>query len=228
MRLAKPHLDIGLFTNDIDKHRRFWGTEVKLRLDHKLDFGNGTIQHRYDAHDSVIKVNHFPETFSPTPPSGYVGLSIARAGDQVWQGSHPGGERVELVPPGTRGVVGIGVTVQTPAPERMMSFYIDAMEFDYVDKHIARCGDSLLFVERGPGGSVTDDFVGPNFRYLTVQVFDADSACEGIVRRGGRLGRPPLSFAKIARYGFVCDPDGNWIEISARTSLTGIVPPPNI
>jgi lactoylglutathione lyase len=26
------------------------------------------------------------------------------------------------------------------------------------------------------------------------------------------------------RFGFVKDPDGNWIEISARASLTGIAP----
>ena len=52
MRLAKSHLDIGLFTNDITSHRVFWSETVGLRLDHELDFGNGTIQHRYDAHDS--------------------------------------------------------------------------------------------------------------------------------------------------------------------------------
>jgi lactoylglutathione lyase len=90
-----------------------------------------------------------------------------------------------------------------------------------------RCGDSLLFVEEGPGGSETDDFIGPNFRYLTVQIFDADETCDQIVVRGGRLGKAPVTFEDVARYGFVCDPDGNWIELSARKSLTGLTPPPD-
>jgi lactoylglutathione lyase len=132
---------------------------------------------------------------------------------------------VRLVPTGTDGVVGIGITVRTPEPARMMAFYLGAMEFDAVGPRTARCGDTLLFVEKGPGGSPGDDFVGPAFRYLTVQIFDADEACRGIVARGGTLARAPVSFGQVARFGFVADPDGNWIEISARASLTGIVPP---
>ena len=67
-----------------------------------------------------------------------------------------------------------------------------------------------------------DHVVGPGFRYLTVQVFDADAEMSGIVARGGRIVRDAVSFAGVARFGFVADPDGNWIEISARTSLAGI------
>lgn len=228
MRLAKPHIDLGMFTPDIASHRKFWGEDVGLRFDHELDFGNGTIQHRYDAHDSVIKVNHFPQLFAPQPPSGLVGLTIARDGTAGWEGRVPGGgEYVRLVPPGTDGVVGIGITVSTPDPARMMAFYIEAMEFEPAGPTTARGGDSLLFFVKGPGAQPTTDFVGPNFRYLTVQIFDADEACAGIVTRGGRLARAPVSFGKVARYGFVWDPDGNWIEMSARASLTGILPKPD-
>lgn len=227
MRLAKPHLDLGLFTNDINAHQQFWGETVGLRLDHELRLSPGILQHRYDAHDSVIKVNHFAEPFAPLPPSGYTGLTIARADAPAWSGPNPGGEMVHLVPPGTDGVVGIGITVQTPDPDRMMKFYLEAMEFERAGENVARCGDSLLFVTEGAGGSVTEDFIGPDFRYLTVQIFDADEACDAIVRRGGTLGRKPVTHGEVARYGFVLDPDGNWIEISARASLTGIVPPPD-
>lgn len=225
MRLAKPHLDIGLFTNDIKAHQDFWQNTVGLRLDHELKLAPTITQHRYDAHDSVIKVNHFTEPFEPLPPSGYCGLVIACERDDVWEGQHPGGETVRLVPHGHDGVVGIGIVVSTPDPERMMQFYTEAMEFERVSAHVARCGDSLLFVVEGDGGQDSADFVGANFRYLTVQIFDADKACEEIVARGGRLGKKPISHGKVARYGFVLDPDGNWIEISARTSLTGIEPP---
>lgn len=225
MKLAKQHLDIGLFTNDIAAHAEFWGDTVGLRLDHRLELREGWVQHRYDAHGSVIKVNHYVAPLPAHPPSGYRGLSIARAGAPAWEGRHPGGELVRLVPPGTDGIVGIGITVSTPEPARMMDFYLGAMEFEQAGPTTARCGDTLLFVEKGPGGVVTDDFIAPNFRYLTVQIFDADQACADIVARGGRLARAPINFGTVARYGFVADPDGNWIEISARTSLTGIAPP---
>ena len=224
MRLAKPHLDIGLFTADIAAHRAFWGETVGLRLDHELELRPGWVQHRFDALDSVIKINHFVDPLPSWPPSGYRALTIARDGP-TWEGRHPGGELVRLVPPGTDGIVGVGITVVTPEPARMMAFYLEAMEFDEVGPTTARCGDTLLFVTKGTGGTATSDFIAPNFRYLTLQIFDADRACAEIVARGGRLALAPVSFGTVARYGFVADPDGNWIEISARASLTGVAPP---
>lgn len=224
MRLAKPHLDIGLFTPDIAAHAAFWGETIGLRLDHQLAFDSDWVQHRYDAHDSVIKINHYRHPLPDRPPSGYTGLLIARANMPAWEGRHPGGEMVRLVPPGTDGIVGIGITVSTPEPARMMDFYLGAMEFAAAGPNVARCGDTLLFVEKGPGGAPSENFIGPNFRYLTIQIFDADAECAAILARGGRLGHAPVNFGTVARYGFVLDPDGNWIEISARTSLTGIAP----
>lgn len=224
MELAKPHLDIGLFTNDIDEQCEFWSTTIGLRLDHVLELDNGWAQHRFDAHNSVIKINHVTRPLATMPRSGYTGLAIASAAEHTWSGKHPSGDTVQLVAPGTQGIVGIGITVSTPEPARMMDFYLHAMQFEEVDQMTARCGDSLLFVEQGPGGKPSDDFKGSAFRYLTVQIFDADEACREIVDRGGDLGQAPVSYKDIARYGFVCDPDGNWIEMSARTSLTGIKP----
>jgi lactoylglutathione lyase len=93
------------------------------------------------------------------------------------------------------------------------------MGFERADDYIARCGDSLLFVEKGVCGYESNSFIGANFRYLTVQVFDADKAIREIVARGGLPGSPAIDFRDVARYGFVRDPDGNWIEISARRSL---------
>lgn len=219
MKLAKAHLDIGLFTQDIDRQRAFWRDIAGLRLDHELPMAAGWVQHRFDAHDSVVKLNHWMAGLPALPPTGYAALTIARDGAAEWQGHDPDGNRVRLVPPGTDGVSGIGITVTTPDPVRMMAFYLGAMEFEQAGPKVARCGDSLLFVEEGPGGSDGDDFIGRGFRYLTVQIFDADQACADIVARGGRLARAPINFRGVARYGFVKDPDGNWIEISARNSL---------
>ena len=224
MKLAKPHLDIGLFTRQISKHREFWGGTVGLRLDHELELKKGWVQHRFDAHNSVVKVNHWSDDLPSLPPTGYVGLTIARQGTRGWEGRHPDGNWVRLMPPGTDGVTRIGITVRTPDPKRMMGFYVDVMEFERVGPFTARAGDTMLFVEEGPGGSETEDFVGPGYRYLTVQIFDADQSMKDIVARGGRIAREAVSFKDVARYGFVKDPDGNWIEMSARTSLTGIKP----
>ena len=80
MRLAKPHLDLGMFTADIDSHRQFWGDDIGLRLDHELPFDALWVQHRYDAHGSVIKVNHYRHPMPDVPPSGLTGLTIAREG----------------------------------------------------------------------------------------------------------------------------------------------------
>jgi lactoylglutathione lyase len=223
MRLAKPRLDIGLFTDDIDAQRGFWGDVVGLRVDHELKIERGWVQHRYDAHGSVVKVNHIEAGIPGRPPSGITGLTVAVDGQtEPWVGRHPGGDRVELVAPGTGGVTGIGVTLTSPDPDRLYGFYRDAMEFEPVAPGVLRCGETVVTVFEGPGGADADDVVGPGFRYLTVQVFDADAEAAEIARRGGRIVREPISFAGVARFGFVADPDGNWIEISARTSLTGI------
>lgn len=225
MRLAKPHLDLGMFTADIDDHRRFWGEDIGLRLDHELPFDALWVQHRYDAHGSVIKVNHYRHPMPDVAPSGLAGLTIAREGVSPREARTPGGEWVRLVTPGTNGVVRIGITVRTPEPQRLLDFYLGVLEFEAAGPMTARCGDSLLFVEKGPGGTLTPDFMGPGFRYLTIQIFDADAETAACVARGARLGRAPVNFGTIARYGFVLDPDGNWIELSARASLTGVAPP---
>lgn len=233
MRLAKPHLDIGLFTNDVETQRKFWSDVAGLRLDHELTLEPGWVQHRFDAHGSVIKVNHLSWALPPLPPSGLAGLAIAcPPGTPAWDGVHPGGDRVQLVPSGTGGVTGIGITISSRDPARMIDFYRTAMEFEPDGPDSLRCGDTLLTIVEGAGGQDSsptnpdgtswEGLIGPGFRYTTVQVFDADEECARIVEQGGRLVRKPLSFAGVARVACVADPDGNWIEISARTSLTGI------
>jgi lactoylglutathione lyase len=37
-------------------------------------------------------------------------------------------------------------------------------------------------------------------------------------------GAAPVTLGEVARIAFVRDPDGNWIEISQRSSLTGKLP----
>jgi predicted enzyme related to lactoylglutathione lyase len=64
----------------------------------------------------------------------------------------------------------------------------------------------------------------PGFRYITVQVLDVDAVHAGVLARGGMEGHSPMTLGKVARISFVRDPDGNWIELSQRASLTGDLP----
>jgi lactoylglutathione lyase len=65
----------------------------------------------------------------------------------------------------------------------------------------------------------------PGYRYLTVQVWDCDEEFARAVEGGGTAGMAPRTMGEVARFGFVRDPDGNWLEISQRASLTGPLPP---
>ncbi|WP_308818724.1 VOC family protein [Pseudonocardia alni] len=223
MKLAKPHLDIGLFTNDVRAHRGFWADEVGVPFDHELPMGPGWAIHRFDAHGSVVKVNHRVEPLPARDPSGFATLTIAREGiGESRSLTGPGGEGVQLVEPGTDDVTRIGITITSPNPGRLVDFYATALEFDELGPDRLRCGDSILTVVEGPGGVDGPDHVAPGYRYLTVQIFDADREMAGVVRRGGRIARDPVDYPGIARYGFVADPDGNWTELSARTQWTGV------
>jgi lactoylglutathione lyase len=95
------------------------------------------------------------------------------------------------------------------------------MQFEATGEADFRCGDSLLMLAEAGAAVRTEPVRAPGFRYITVQVWDVDEEHKGIVERGGTEGRPPVTLGATARISFVRDPDGNWIEVSQRASLTG-------
>jgi lactoylglutathione lyase len=96
------------------------------------------------------------------------------------------------------------------------------MQYERVGEGRYRCGDSLIVIaERGKVDHRGEQWRGPGFRYTTVQVWDCIAEYEGILARGGTSGDAPRVLGETVRYAFVCDPDGNHIEISQRASLTG-------
>jgi len=219
--LAKPHLDIGLFTNERDRQLAFWQREVGLDYDHLAKLGGGRQQHRHHCNGSIVKLNHARDPLPSLPPSGYRELLIARDGLAAPRPlADPDGNKVTLVPRGWRGVQGIAVAMLANDLAAFDAFYRGALGFTPLPDGVWRCGDTLLLPVQGAVAR-GDDWVAPGWRYLTVQVFDADAAYDEILARGGTVGRPPATVGTTARYGFVRDPDGNWIEISARASLTG-------
>jgi lactoylglutathione lyase len=222
MRLAKPSFDVGLMTRDGAAARSFWSEAAGLRLDHVLDVENGRSQFRYDVHGSVVKVNHFPH-MPPSAPAdgGYVALECAdAAGVGAWL-TGPDRTLFRRVPRIANGRADVRVVLHTVDVERLWRFYVRVLEFEPLSESEVLCGRSALQFEKRPGLRSEPALEGSGYRYLTVQIFDADRAHRHVLAAGGMEGMPPTNLRDVARFSFVRDPDGNWIELSARASLIG-------
>ena len=55
--------------------------------------------------------------------------------------------------------------------------------------------------------------------------FEVDREHAHVLAHGGREARAPVTLGTTARISMVRDPDGNWIELSQRASLTGSLEP---
>jgi lactoylglutathione lyase len=227
MKIAKPHVDFGLYTNRLKEQLDFWQNEVGLAFEEMLPVGGGVRQHRHAMNGSVFKLNHSKEPLPATPsPCGYRRLSIARAGlDAPVELIDPDGNPVRLVPPGFEGIVGIEIELGVRDLAAFDAFYAGALQLERIGEHRYRFGDSLLRCERDPKAGHSGSMRERGFRYLTIQVFDVDETHAEILGAGGEEGHAPLTLGKTARISFVRDPDGNWIEISQRASLTGSLEP---
>jgi catechol 2,3-dioxygenase-like lactoylglutathione lyase family enzyme len=223
MKLAKPHLDIGLFSNKRDEQLAFWQHTVGLVYDHVGKLGGGVQQHRHHMNGSILKMNHARDPLPALRPSGIVGLQIAREGLSAPRPlADPDGNKVTLVPKGHEGVEGIAILLKVNDPAQHDRFWTHAMQYERAGEGRYRCGDSLIVVaEQGKVEPRGELWRGPGWRYTTVQVWDCLAEYEGILARGGTSGGAPRVLGETVRYAFVCDPDGNHIEISQRASLTG-------
>ena len=226
MNIAKPQFDFGLYTNLLDEQLAFWQNEVGLAFEEMLPVGRGVRQHRHAMNGSVFKLNHSRDPLPAPSPCGYRQLSIARAGlDALVHLEDPDGNRVRLVPPGHEGVDGIEIELGVRDPSAFDAFYAGALGLQQIGKHRYQFGDSVLCFDADSAAGRSGGMREPGFRYLTIQVFDVDSEHAAIVARGGEEGHPPRTLGTTARISFVRDPDGNWIEISQRASLTGTLEP---
>jgi lactoylglutathione lyase len=225
MRLAKPRVDIGLNTNNLEPMLAFWQNEVGLALDHVLPIRKGLQQHRHDALGSVVKINHHTESLPGTPPSGYAELLIARQGLTAARSlQDPDGNKVTLVPPGSFGItqIGIRIKVRTLAPHSR--FYAEALGLTEEVVPIGatfRAGETLLLLEASPQAPSDATMEGKGWRYITFQVFKVDEDHARVLANGGREAMKPVTLGTTARISMVRDPDGNWIELSQRASITG-------
>jgi catechol 2,3-dioxygenase-like lactoylglutathione lyase family enzyme len=222
MELAKLALDVGLFTNQPDTLLPFWQHEVGLPFDEMLPVGGGVHQLRHRIGESILKINHSRDPLPETPASGYRSLRIATAGiDSDRQLTDPDNNRVTLIPEGTDRVTQLELTVAVRSIEAHTDFYERVLGLDRLDERRFSCGESLLALETAPDQADNSDMRRQGFRYITLQVFDVVTEHARILDRGGIEGRAPVRLGEVAYISFVRDPDGNWIEISQRKSLTG-------
>ena len=82
MDLAKPAIDIGLFTNQLEPMLSFWQNTVGVPFNELLPVGKGVHQHRHAIGRSVFKLNHVRDALTPSPASGIRRLTVASA---TWQ-----------------------------------------------------------------------------------------------------------------------------------------------
>ncbi len=222
MNLAKSALDIGLATNQRDAMLAFWQSEIGLPFSETLPVGRGVHQLRHAIGASVLKINHNREPLPATPPAGYRHLSIARAGlaaPRVLR--DPDGNGVTLVPSDHEGISQLQIHLGVRSLDAHSEFYEHVLGLSQTPDGRFQCGTSLIAIEQDRNAGSDSQMQGVGYRYLTVQVFDVVSEHRAILARGGLEGAAPRRLGEVAYISFVRDPDGNWIEISQRKSITG-------
>ena len=222
MELAKRALDVGLFTHNRDELLPFWQKEVGLPFDETLRIGGGVHQLRHRIGESILKINHSRDRLPETPASGYRSLRIVAPGTDVARDlTDPDGTRVTLIPPGMDQVSQLELAVAARSIDAHADFYERVLGLGRLDEQRFVCGESLLALTAHPQAATNPELRGPGLRYITFQVFDVVAEHARILELGGTEGRAPVRLGEVAYISFVRDPDGNWIEISQRKSLTG-------
>ena len=222
MKLAKPFIDVGVQTNQRDAMLDFWKKEVGLPYEELLKVGGGNHQHRHSLNGSIFKLNHLRDELPQKTSSGYTGLLIASDDiDEPVTLYDPDENRVTLVPEGNFGVDFIGIELEVSSIPAFQPLYRQVLQIEEVSETCFRWGTTLFFLEENPDHAPCQEMRGVGFRYITVQVWDVDLEHRDFLDRGGVEGSPPRTLGTTARISFVRDPDGNWIEISQRASLTG-------
>jgi catechol 2,3-dioxygenase-like lactoylglutathione lyase family enzyme len=219
LALAKPALDVGLYTNRAEEATAFYEHHIGLTYDHALPVTRHVLQHRFRVHGSVLKVNASDRPLE-TAPSGYRSLTVA--GDAAVDLVDPDGLPVRVATDLAPGV-DTSVEVRTSQPDAHARFYRDGLGTSVAGDRF-RLGTTELRLVADESQPPAGRLDASGFRYLTVQVYDVVAEHDRLVDMGAAEGMPPTRLGDVAAISFVRDPGGNWIEISQRASLTGPLP----
>ena len=218
LKLAKPALDVGLYTNQLEAALAFWQDQAHLPFDELLPIGGGLHQHRHKIGQSILKVNNTRDPIPPGAPTGLRRFTIySDLVDEALDLIDPDGNEVTLHPRVED--TNLKLTLAANNVERSAQFYGGVLGLPEVEPSCFAVGKSLIQLTEGEVGEFERTGIG--YRYMTVQVFDVVSTHQAIVSAGGGEGMRPVRLGDVAYISFVLDPDGNWLEISQRKSITG-------
>lgn len=230
MHLAKDRLDVALIS-DRPGISDFYRDRAGVPREEILELQSGWDQYRHALADSVLKINVRRDR--PLVGRGAITEIVAR-------GERPGTYRDEddtcltVVDGDHPEVEQILVRLSGPDPERILAFWTRTLDWELADERTARCGRTLVRPEKGPVPDRVGVGTSRGWNYLTVQVHDCDAEHGAACKRGAEEVLAPRNLRDVARYSFVCDPDGTPLEISERPSLTGrpvrpdLNPPPRL
>lgn len=229
MELAKPQVDVGIFTRHLEPMQAFYGEKLGLQFESVLPVGGGFRQHRYLCNGSVIKLMHSREPLRPRRPGGYETLMIASPRvAQVEALADPDDNTIELVPPGRDDVSQIEIRVGVTDVQAFAQFYTNAFGAVDIGYDRFKIGETIFGVYHEPEihPPSTKPFATPlevvnamaelGIQYVTFQVRNCDASFNALKTAGAAIAVEPSTFGTVARIAFVRDPDGNFIELSQR------------
>lgn len=223
MLLAKPAVDCGVLTNNLDPNLSFWSEQVGLPYEELLKVGGGVHQHRLSLHGAVLKLNSARSPLAPGN-TGIRALRIAAAIEEPRDLSSPDGCRVSLVPIGFDGIDATEVLLAAADVEHTARLFVDGLGAVDEGGDRFRLGESVIRLVAEPGRTPTETRNVVGYSYLTVQVFDVEAEHDRLLGLGFVEGLAPVKLGETAYISFVRFPDGDWLELSQRASLTGPLP----
>ena len=237
MELAKDCIDVGLMTNQLDEMRAFYGERIRLPNEELLPVGGGVKQYRYGLLGSVLKINHSRDPLPERIAGGYSRLTIADQRTPIpFALADPDGNQIQLVPSGHFGINQIGIHLGVTNEADFDHFYGEVLGGEKLAPKRYRIGKTVLSFEHDANAKsanrddprkaaeVMVSMRAVGFRYMTIQVRDCSATFKDCIAKGAWEGSAPMTLGDVARICFIRDPDGNWIEISQRASLTGPLP----
>lgn len=222
MSFAKAFFDVGLFTNQASILRDYY-QQLGLSFDHSLKLGGGVLQHRYQAAGAVLKINDARDPLPDAGPGALSELLIALPGcSKSVQLRDPDGNRIRLVAPGEHDVQGLALRLSVSDVTASTRFYTQVLGWVELRPGVLSCGQGLLLLDSsGRAPCPASPLAARGLRYLTLQIYDCDATYAQATSNGAIGLRPPVTMGSTARVAFIQDPDGTWIELSERASITG-------
>ena len=228
-RVSRPLFDLGLFSGNpamLDFYEHVLALPLEDILQHSPTYQERFYGIASSGHHCSLKINYTTEGMEPGV-SGYTGLLIAREGlNEPRTHTDPDGLAVTLVPPGWRGITGVGIEITVPDIDAQRRFLVDVLGCvpDTADdsEHGYTSGETRVFVKAGATGWPSPTWRN-GFNYILVPVDDVAEAHSYAITLGAAHGLRPIRLADRCVFSWIRDPNGNWVEFVQYTD-TGPLP----